>query len=322
VRKQNNISYTILLLGLVSGLLVLVLVPHFASRYMISFLILIFMYITLANSWNMLAGYAGYVSLGHGVFFGIGGYTFALCIMKLGFNIFLALIMSSIVTAMFALLIGLVLMTTRIRIAYFAIMTLGLNEIFKIVIANTESLGASYGFTLPPIPTLLIPYYIFLGLAILSVLVIVWIDKSNFGLGLKSILQDEEVAESIGVSTSKYKIMVFILSSIFPGVSGGAIAWFWSYIDPYLAFDLAISMDCAIMTIFGGSGTIWGPVIGAGFLRILVEMLWVKIPYFHAIIYSILLILIVIWAPGGLVELFRRLNNKFFISKSKGEEYY
>lgn len=262
----------------------------------------------------MLSGYTGYTSLGHSVFFGVGCYTFALAVVKLKLGYILALVMSGFVAAVLALIIGFVLMGSRIRIAYFAVLTLGLNEILKTIVANSEALGSSYGFTLPPVPTLSLGYYVCLILAISSILVTIAIENSKFGIGLKSILEDEEVADSIGINTSKHKIYVFVLSSIFPGVLGAIIAWNWSYIDPYLAFDLTLSIDTVIMGIFGGVGTVWGPVLGSICLTILIELLWVRIPYFHAIIFSLLVILIVIKVPGGLIKLveqaFSRLTGR------------
>jgi branched-chain amino acid transport system permease protein len=268
----------------------------------------------MTESWNMLSGYTGYISLGHSVFFGVGCYTFALAVVKLKLTYILALMMSGLMAALLALVIGFILMGSRIRIAYFAVLTLGLNEIVKTIVANSEALGSSYGFTLPPMPTLSLGYYVCLILAISSILVTIAIERSKFGIGLMSILEDEEVANSIGVNTSKYKIYVFVLSSIFPGFLGAIIAWNWSYIDPYLAFDLTLSIDAVMMGIFGGVGTVWGPVIGSICLTIIIELLWVRIPYFHAIIFSLLVILIVIKVPGGLIKLaeqaFSRLTRR------------
>lgn len=264
----------------------------------------------MAESWNMLAGYTGYMSLGHSAFFGVGCYAFTLSIIKLKLNFILALIISGLIPGVLALIIGFILMKGKIRIAYFAIMTLGLNEILRTIITNTEALGSSYGFTLPPMPPLA-GYYICLILAICSVLVTIGIEKSKFGIGLKSILEDEEVADSIGINTYKYKVSVFIVSSVFPGILGAIMAWNWSYVDPYLAFDLALSIQCVVMAIFGGTGTIWGPVIGAICLSILIELLWVRIPYFHAIIFSLLVVIIVLKLPGGLVEFSEKIFSRF-----------
>ena len=291
------------LLLVVCAITILFSIPHLASTYFISFMVLLLMYVTMTESWNMLSGYTGYTSLGHSVFFGVGCYTFALAVVKLKLTYILALIMSGIMAALLALALGFILMSSRIRIAYFAVLTLGLNEILKTIVANSEALGSSYGFTLPPMPALSLGYYVCLILAISSILVTIAIERSKFGIGLKSILEDEEVADSIGVNTSKYKIYVFVLSSLFPGFLGAIIAWNWSYIDPYLAFDLTFSIDAVMMGIFGGVGTVWGPVIGSICLTIIIELLWVRIPYFHAIIFSLLVILIVIKVPGGLIKL-------------------
>lgn len=296
---------------LMVGVLVFYVVPAFGSAYFMSFMILMLMYVTLAESWNILAGYTGYVSLGHSVFFGVGCYVFTLCIMQLKLHFILALAVSGLASAFVALIVGFILLSTRIRIGYFAIMTLGLNEIAKAIVANTEALGSSYGFTLIPIPSLLIAYYVCLALAVSSILVTIAIERSRFGLGMKSILQDEEVADSIGVNTARSKISAYVLSSIFPGILGGVIAWNWSYVDPYLAFDLAVSLNCVIMATLGGSGTIWGPVIGAIFLSVLIELLWIRIPHFHAIIFSLLVIVVVLKVPGGLTQLIGNVLQRF-----------
>ena len=310
VHKMASRLYPKYKIILIACIPILFLIPSFTSAYFISFMILMLMYVTMAESWNMLAGYTGYVSLGHSVFFGVGCYAFTLSIVKLKLNYVLALIISGLIPGILALVIGFILMSHKIRIAYFAIMTLGLNEILKTIVANSEAFGSSYGFTLPPMQSLSVGYYICLMLAISSILATIGIDRSKFGIGLKSILQDEEVADSIGVNTFKYKVLVFILSSIFPGILGAIIAWRWSYIDPYLAFDLTLSIDSVIMATFGGVGTIWGPVVGAIFLSILMEVLWVRIPYFHAIIFSILIIVIVIKVPQGLLSLGKKLFSR------------
>lgn len=314
--NANHYSYSkykICLIILVLALLCLV--PIFSSGYFVSFMLLLLMYVTMAESWNLLAGYAGYTSLGHTVFFGVGCYTFTLLVVKLNLNYVIALIISGLVPAVVALLLGLVLMSSRIRIAYFAVLTLGLNEIFKTIVANSEALGSSYGFTLPPIPSLSFGYYVCLALAVTSILVTMMVERSKFGMGLKTILEDEDVADSIGVNTFKYKLYVFVLSSIFPGFLGAIIAWNWSYIDPYLAFDLTLSIDTVIMGIFGGICTVWGPVIGAVCLTILIELLWVRIPYFHAIVFSLLVIFVVIKFPGGLIQLVQKVFGRISISK-------
>jgi branched-chain amino acid transport system permease protein len=210
-----------------------------------------------------------------------------------------------------ALLLGLVFLRVRIRVAYFAIATLGLNEIVKTLVVNSEWLGSSHGVTLsvPAPPALL--YYLLLTLAITVTVVMHHIDRSPFGLGLKAILQDEGAAEVSGVPTFLTKLRVFLLSALFPGLTGAVIAWHWSYLDPYMAFDLVISFDMSVMTVFGGIGTVIGPVLGATIMGVLAETLWVHVRGLHGLIFGVLVIVIVVSFPGGLVEIGMRARRLF-----------
>lgn len=287
---------------------VLLLLPLRGSAYVLSFFLLIFMYVAMVESWNLLSGYTGYFSLGHGLFFGIGAYAFALSLIKGKFPPGVALLVGGLAPVVVAFLLGFVLMRVRIRVAYFAVLTLGLNEIMKTAVANSDALGASYGFTIPPVPHLALPYYTLLFIALGAIATTIAIDRSRFGLGLRAILEDEDVAQETGVDTTRYKILVFMVSAFFPGLAGGMIAWNWSYVDPYLAFDLILSFNTAIMAVFGGVGTVWGPVVGAVVMSVLIEALWINLPHFQAVVFGILLILIVLVSPGGLTELLPRLG--------------
>ena len=157
----------------------LLIFPVFASSYMISFMLLTFMYITLASSWNLMSGYTGYISLGHGLFFGIGAYTFGLLVVKLKLNTAVALLSGGAMAVLVAGVIGLIILRVRIGIAYFAIVTLGLNEIIKTLIANSKPFGASFGITIPPIPNIAIAYYILLGLVVAVLLTAYAIRRSR-----------------------------------------------------------------------------------------------------------------------------------------------
>jgi branched-chain amino acid transport system permease protein len=281
--------------------------PLVATRYGLSFILLVFMHIALAQSWNMVSGYTGYFSLGHGVFFGVGAYAAAHGALKGGWPLPVALLTGGVAALALALVLGLVFMRVRIRVAYFAIATLGLNEIVKTLVLNSEWLGSSHGVTLPPISPVIL-YYLLFGLAAATSAVVWWIDRSTFGLGLKAIFQDEEAAEVMGVATANAKIGVFLLSAFFPGVIGGVVAWYWSYIDPYQAFDLNISFDMSLMAVFGGVGTVLGPILGAAIIGILVDTLWVNLPHVHGVVFGVLIVLIVLLSPGGLVEIGGRLR--------------
>jgi branched-chain amino acid transport system permease protein len=295
-------------LGGLAVLAILALLPAFFSGYILSFMIITFMFIILASSWNLFSGFTGYISLGHGMFFGAGAYAFTVAMVKSGWPYPYSIALAAVVSGILALLIALILLTIRIKVAYFAMITLGFNEIFQTVCANSEFLGESYGFTIPPIPHLHVPYYILLTAMVALVGGTFFLSRSHVGLALKSILQDEEVAETTGVNTTSLKIIFFAVSAVFPGIAGAIMAWFWSYLDPYMGFDLVLSFQTAIMAILGGMGTVFGPVIAAAFMSVLIEILSTNIPHFHNIIFGTLVTIIIIISPRGMMELIQRLH--------------
>ena len=294
-------------LALIMVLAFLGLLPSFLSAYVLSFLIITFMFVTMSSSWNVFCGFTGYISLGHGMFFGAGAYAFALAVVKGGWPYHYGIALGAIVSTFLAFIIALILLTVRIKVAYFAMITLGFNEIFQTVCANSVFLGESYGFTIPPIPHLYVPYYIMLSAVVVLVIGTFILERSHVGLALKSILQDEEVAETAGINTTKLKIVFFVLSGIFPGIAGAIMSWFWSYIDPYMGFNLVFSFQVAIIAILGGMGTVLGPVIAAAFVSLLIELLSTNIPHFHNIIFGLLVTIVIILSPRGLNTLIYKL---------------
>jgi branched-chain amino acid transport system permease protein len=185
---------------------------------------------------------------------------------------------------------------------------MGFNEIFQTVCANSKALGESYGFTIPPIPHLHVPYYILLVAAVILVGGTFVLDRSHIGLALKAVFQDEEVADTMGINTTRLKIIFFVISGIFPGVVGAIMAWFWSYIDPYMGFNLVLSFQIVIMAILGGMGTVFGPIIASTFMSFLIEILSTNIPHFHNIIFGLLVTAMIIISPRGM----NALIDKFF----------
>lgn len=289
-------------LPMAAGLAVLVALPAIASDYALSFLILLFLAVSLAQSWNLLSGLTGYFSLGHGLFFGVGTYATTVLMVRSAVPFWPALLAGAVVALLVAAGLGLLLLRTRVRIAYFAIVTLGLNEICRVIVLNSEYLGTSAGFTLPPISRIA-SYYAVLVLAAGATALVWGFRLSRTGLGLSAIRQDEEVAEAMGVNTSALKVRAFVMSAIVPALAGGLMARYWSYVDPYMAFDLLVSFNMAIIAVFGGVGTVWGPVLGAGVIVGATELLWTKLPRLHGLVFGLLLLAVVLVAPGGLWSL-------------------
>jgi branched-chain amino acid transport system permease protein len=284
--------------------------PLWSSPYHISLFVTVFMYAVLAGSWNLFCGMTGYVSLGHGLFFGIGAYSFAIATAVLNLPPAFGLVLGIVVPGLIAFVLGLVLLTTRIRIAYFAVVMLGLNEITKTIVANVKSIGSSYGLTLPSLPNRFVAYYVLLGLALAVTGFAYCIQRTRWGYGLKAILADEVAAEMTGVDTVAHKLWMFVASAIFIGMAGAMIAWNWSYVDPYMAFDLGISFDMVVMAMFGGFGTVVGPVLGAVVMSIVKELLSTSLPHFHPIIFGVLVIVLIIWCPGGIIQAVEVLRAK------------
>lgn len=291
--------------------LVLGVMPAWSSSYAISFCITAFMYVALSGAWNLFSGLTGYVSLGQGLFFGIGAYAFATAMVILGWSPLAAFAVSVVAAAVSALVLGLVLFSTRLRIAYFAIVMLGFNEIAKTIIANTNSLGSSYGLTLPPLSSNLIAYYFLLVLAFMVTASVYALRHTRWGYGLRAIIGDEVAAEMTGIDTLAHKLATFVLSAVFIALAGGMVAWYWSYIDPYMAFDLTISFEMVLMTIFGGFGTVLGPVVGAVVMSGLKEELSTSLPNIHPIVFGVLIVVLVLWCPGGIVQVAARLRKRF-----------
>lgn len=287
---------------------VLALLPLVLRGYGVIFVLTLLLYASHAQAWNLFSGLTGYFSLGHGVFVGVGAYTFALGILGAGLPWPVALLNGGVVAALFGLLAGMVVMRVRLGIAYFAVIMLGLNESLLALVANTKALGASYGFTLPAMSTPVLAYYVLLVVAAALAAVTAYLKRSPFGLALTALVADEEAAEVAGINTHGLKIALCTLSAGFLGITGGVIAWYWSHMDPYMVFDLIISFRMVLMTVFGGSGTLWGPLVGAAVMTGLDEVLSTSLPNLHAILFGVVVVCIVLWLPGGLVQFGSRVR--------------
>jgi len=280
--------------------------PYFFSDYALSFLLQLFMMIALAQAWNMISGMTGYVSFGHAAFFGVGAYTGAL-LLQAGFAWWLAIAMGGAIALLVSIPLG--FLTLRLRGPYFAIAMLGLNEVGRIVATLWVSLtNGGDGMTLAPslLPSLQTNYFAMLGLAVIATLLVARVYHSRFGLELRAIREDEGAADMIGVNTTRDKLFAFILSALIPGAVGAVYAMYTSYVEPRSVFAPAINIQMIVMVMFGGSGTVWGPVIGAGIVMSLREVLWAEFPALHLALLGGLLLVVVLFLPRGLVSLLTR----------------
>lgn len=288
----------------------MLLFPSFASGYGISLCITLLLYITMAESWNLLSGYTGYVSFGHVGFFGAGSYATAILISRFGANWLAASFFGALTAMLIALLIG--WPALRLRGPYFAIVMLGFAGVLKnIVILWKDVTQGGMGISLPPVLDTKPIYYFMLASALAIIGLTYVISRSKFGLRLISIREDEDAASAMGINVTFYKIVTFLLSAFFTGLVGGAFAWYSSYIEPGSTFDIKVSIELIIMSLLGGAGTVLGPLIGATIIILGGEYFWTQFPLLHQAILGVLIVVVVLFLPEGIVG---------FFSKDKGTE--
>lgn len=297
-----------------STLLLLSLFPWLNPPvYYISLLFTVFMYVTLATSWNLIGGYTGYLSFGHVAFFGLGAYTTAFLFNLLHLSP-LATILSSIpaggAAALVALIIGVPCL--RLRGPYFAVITLCFAFVVELAVKNLSILGGADGLWLKSmdLPIALarsILFEVMMVLMLIAVAASFLVGRSRFGAGLRAIKEDEEVAQTMAIDSARLKIGAFVLSALFTGVAGGIYAYYLAYIHPDIVFDVNISILVVLMALFGGGGSWLGPVIGAVLLTLINEGLSTFVRAELArIIYGGLFIIVTIYMPNGIIDFFRK----------------
>ena len=276
--------------------------PLFGSGYGVRSVLQIFMWIALAGSWNLISGLTGYVSFGHVAFFGAGAYTGAILIATAGWPWPLAALGGGVGACVLAVVIGYPCL--RLKGPYFAIAMLGLNEVLRALVSYFEGLtGGGNGLSLPTLDATRHIYYVMGALAAVVTGGAYLIVTSRFGLRLMTIREDEVAAEAMGVDTLHHKLVAFILSSIGPGIAGALTARDQGYIEPISVFPLAITVTMIVMALFGGKGTVWGPVLGAVVLFVVQEVVWARYPYVHPLLFGAIIVAVVLLMPRGILGL-------------------
>lgn len=271
-----------------------------------------FVWIITSVGWNIVGGFTGQVSFGFAVFYGLGAYAAALLING-GRNSLIAFLGAAGTAILASFLIG--LPTFRLRGPYFAIATIGVTEAVRVVMSNLSFTGGASGYRINEYGEFRQAphYYTALLLLALAVAISSLIANSRFGLALRAIKQDEDVAAHLGVNPYAFKLWAHAVAAALAGVAGALHARYNLYIDPsggpggVFAFQTGISI--LLMPVIGGIGTVWGPVLGGAVFGIVEEELVVRFPELHLLLYGALLILIVLLEPDGLMGLFHKLFN-------------
>jgi len=271
----------------------------------ITLLIMILLYVILATSWNILGGYTGQTSLGHAAFFGLGALATRLLWIK-GLHIFPSILVGGLLAVAFALLIG--APAFRLKGVYFAIGTLALAEILNVTVGNMFPEISSLPVEELVAYELLPRYYAILGMAVIVIGCSYLLVNSRLGLGMMAVREEEDAAESLGVSALKHKLIALGVSAFFTGLAGGAFAYYHVGYYYQYPFSPSWSLDMLTMVYIGGQGTILGPIIGAVFFVALRQYLVLNVGEYHLIIFGTLFILVVLFLPGGIVSLWGKLQ--------------
>jgi branched-chain amino acid transport system permease protein len=302
---------------LLSITLVIGLVPLLTGNAMVrESLFTIFLAVSLAGSLNIILGYTGYISFGHVVFFGLGGYVGLYLINRFNLSLWPSILAGGLAAGLLAFLLGLAIL--RLRGAFFALATIGVNEAMRAFVNNFPPFGGPTGISLNfkvyqpyggATQALWLDYGILIGLTLASILLSYAIKSSKFGLGLMAIREDEDAAEVMGVHTTQAKTWAYVLSAIIPGMVGVLYYFKNSSIEPSDAFNLNTSIELLVMVMLGGSGTVLGPVIGAAGYEILRGYLLLSRLFrdIQLTVAGLLLLLVVLFIPAGAVGwLYRR----------------
>jgi len=291
-------------------------VPYFTDDVQLrESLLLASVYVILASNLNLIIGYAGYVNFGNIVFFGLGGYVCVYLVNDWHWHLMAAASAAGIAVSALALLFGLGIL--RLRGAFFALATIGVNQAVQQLVTNFEPWGGATGIYLSldaygafggPMQALWIVYLLMVAVMAASLFLSYGIKNSKFGLGLMAIGQNEDAAAVLGVKTPRYKALAYCISAFLPAIAGGLYFFKSGIIEPGGAFSLERSIEAIVMVMLGGQGTVIGPALGAVLYEELRGLLLTAeaFSHFQLVIAGALLLLIVLFVPGGLMGFIHR----------------
>jgi branched-chain amino acid transport system permease protein len=327
--KKNQLFDKRFLMTFFSVIAVLVIVPIFIQRpFTVNVLILCLIWSIMGIGWNFIGGYTGQVSNGHALYFAIGAYTGALLLKWFSITPWISMWIGAAVSALVAFVIGMPLL--RLSGHYFAIATMAIVESARIIFLNWGLIGGATGvsflekimssfFTLQFVAKHPF-YYVCLIFFALMVLLSKALENTRFGFYCQAIKANPESAQSVGINTTNYKSIAYMLSAAVVSIGGALYAQYIQYIDPMMLLPLSTSMLIVLVCVMGGIGTVWGPVLGAFLMTFINEYsrsLFVHINGMNFVVYGVLVILIVLFLPKGLLSI---RFNKFYKKERKSHD--
>ena len=285
------------------------------NSFYLHLFIMIFMHAVMAQSWNVIAGFSGQISLGHGAFFGIGAYATSFFYMEYGITPWISIFFGMFISGVFAVLIGIPML--RLSGHYFAIATLLIGISFQVVFQRWDLVGAASGLWVTMTPedswialqfhkSKLPYYYIFLVFFLISFFAVWVLSRSQLGYRLRAVRDDPQAASSLCINVSNYKIIAYVISAMIMAPMGSLFAQYILIIDPDRVFNIEISIIVLLITVLGGIGNVWGPIIGASILIPISEYSRIYLGgtggAVDLILYGLILMIICVFRPNGLIS--------------------
>lgn len=311
---------TVFITLIITALLALA-VPMVANLHTYSIVITILIWIMFGHSWNLLGGYTGQISFGHAMFLGVGAYTSMLIVNTLNLDMAITLLLGGLLAGLLSLAIGFLIF--RLKGPYFALGTLAFAEIIHIVARNMKSVtNGGEGLMLMKRPTFFgiqivnktEYFFVALLLAALVTLFVAYLMRSKTGYTFVAVRENQDSAEAMGMNSTLVKSKALFISAFLAGLAGGFYGLYNKFIDPEMTMTVHMSAEMIFVTVIGGIGTIAGPVIGSAVLITLQEYLknldaLQAFPSLYLIVYGLLIMLVIVYLPGGLVEGFKKIRS-------------
>jgi branched-chain amino acid transport system permease protein len=310
--KSTTLHFSLSKILILASLLVLLALPFYTGSYILHVVIMILFFGYLGACWNIAAGYAGQISLGHAIFFGAGAYTSTVLFLKGGVSPWIGMWAGGVSGMLLGLFVGYLTFRYGLKGHYFILATMAFGALAKVIALNMDQIGAAQGLIIPFKASFInfqfvgktLYYYYILFMVIGIVLVCVAIERSRFGQILMAIREDEDAAESLGVNTFRYKLMAMVLSSFLTSLVGTFYAFYIGYIHPDTLFTPFLSIQITLIPITGGMGSVFGPIVGSFILSPVSEItrgFLGKFSGLHLMVWGLIIMLIVILIPRGII---------------------
>jgi branched-chain amino acid transport system permease protein len=266
----------------------------------IAFHFYLMLWITMASAFNVAAGFSGYMPFGFVAFYGVGAFTTAILVKSLGFPVLLALPFSGVAGVVLGLLFA---PTLRLSGIYFAIVSLALAGICRLVISNMpeEITGGSFGLQLGSRAEPVLSFYVMMVVMLAALGTILWLSRSRLGKALRAVRDDAEAADMMGVNVTRVRLYGWLIAAFFPAVCGGIEAWYTNVVDTETAFNTLTTAKTVIYAVAGGLGTVTGPIVGSVVMVWLDELIWRQFPLLNLLILGVATVMLVLFLPRGIV---------------------